>query len=332
MVQRLTGDTQPNQYTKKDKMRLIFAGTPEPAVVALEKLLDSDHEVVAVLTRPDAPKGRGRTLQPSPVAALAQEHGIEVLTPRSIKPDTPDGEVFRSRLEELSPDCIPVVAYGNLITQDLLDAVPHGWINLHFSLLPAWRGAAPVQAAIRHGDPVTGVTTFRIDQGLDTGDILNTLVEPISPTDTSDDVLTRLAYAGADLLVKTMDDLASGKATPRPQVGEASYAHKILTEDAKVNWNATAVDIDRLIRSVTPGPGAWTMLGQQRFKLGPVTYLSAEECSADRGELIIEKNRVLVGTSHGCVKLGMIQPQGKKRMQASDWARGLHNKEGLRFE
>ncbi|AEG81754.1 methionyl-tRNA formyltransferase [Corynebacterium ulcerans] len=313
-------------------MRLIFAGTPEPAVVALEKLLASDHEVIAVLTRPDAPKGRGRTLQPSPVSALAQQHGIEILTPTSIKPGTPDGEAFRARLEELSPDCVPVVAYGNLITQDLLDAVPHGWVNLHFSLLPAWRGAAPVQSAIRNGDAVTGATTFRIDQGLDTGDILGTLKEPINPTDTSDDLLTRLAYAGADLLVKTMDDLAAGKAEPRPQVGEPSYAHKILTDDAQIKWDATGADIDRLIRSVTPGPGAWTTLDGQRFKLGPVTYIPAEECSAAAGEIVIEKNRVLVGTHHGCVKLDMIQPQGKKRMQASDWARGLHNKEGLRFE
>ncbi|ARU46221.1 methionyl-tRNA formyltransferase [Corynebacterium silvaticum] len=313
-------------------MRLIFAGTPEPAVVALEKLLASDHEVIAVLTRPDAPKGRGRTLQPSPVSALAQQHGIEILTPTSIKPGTPDGEAFRTRLEELSPDCIPVVAYGNLITQDLLDAVPHGWVNLHFSLLPAWRGAAPVQSAIRNGDTITGATTFRIDQGLDTGDILDTLEEPINPTDTADDLLTRLAYVGADLLVKTMDDLAAGKAEPRSQVGEPSYAHKILTDDAQVQWDAPGADIDRLIRSVTPGPGAWTTLDGQRFKLGPVTYVPAEECSMVAGELMIEKNRVLVGTNHGCVKLDMIQPQGKKRMQASDWARGLHNKEGLRFE
>lgn len=313
-------------------MRLIFAGTPEPAVVALEKLLASGHEVIAVLTRPDAPKGRGRTLQPSPVSALAQQHGIEILTPTSIKPGTPDGGAFRARLEELSPDCIPVVAYGNLITQDLLDAVPHGWVNLHFSLLPAWRGAAPVQSAIRNGDAITGATTFRIDQGLDTGDILDTLEEPINPTDTADDLLARLAYAGADLLVKTMDDLAAGKAEPRPQVGEPSYAHKILTEDAQVQWDAPGADIDRLIRSVTPGPGAWTTLDGQRFKLGPVTYVPAEECSMAAGELMIEKNRVLVGTNHGCVKLDMIQPQGKKRMQASDWARGLHNKEGLRFE
>ena len=200
-------------------MRIIFAGTPEPAVVALEKLLASSHEVVAVITRPDAKKGRGRTLHPSPVKALAQEHGIEVLTPTTLRPDSEDGQALRARLKELQPEAIPVVAYGNLVTKDLLELPQHGWVNLHFSLLPAWRGAAPVQAAIAAGDEVTGASTFRIEEGLDTGPVLGTVTEEIKPTDTADDLLTRLAYSGGDLLVATMDGLANGELEARPQQG-----------------------------------------------------------------------------------------------------------------
>lgn len=308
-------------------MRLIFAGTPEPAVVALARLLDSGHEIVAVLTRPDAPRGRGRTLHPSPVAALARERGIEVLTPSTLKAGTPDGEAVRARLKELAPEVVPVVAYGNLIPSDLLAVPDHGWVNLHFSLLPAWRGAAPVQAAIRAGEQITGATTFRIDEGLDTGDILATVKEEIRPTDTADDLLTRLAYAGADLLADTMDGLAAGSLVLRPQVGEASHVGKITTEDARIDWNASAEVVDRHIRAVTPGPGAWTMLGEQRLKLGPVTVADTAELAP--GELRVQKDRVSVGTGAGDVLLGGLQPPGKKMMAAADWGRGLQQTEGL---
>ena len=248
-------------------MRLVFAGTPEPAAAALERLIASDHEVVAVLTRPDARRGRGRTLHPSPVKALALEHGIEVLTPESLTRD----DAIRDQLKELAPDAIPVVAYGNLIPADMLDIPAHGWVNLHFSLLPKWRGAAPVQAAIAAGDAVTGATTFRIDEGLDTGDILDTLETVIGEAETSGELLERLAYAGADLLVETMDAFEAGTADPTPQPEEGTYAHKINPADARVDWNQPAAVIDRGIRAHTPAPGAWTMRGEDRFKLGPVT-------------------------------------------------------------
>lgn len=323
-------------------MRIIFAGTPEPAVVALEKLLASEHEVVAVITRPDARKGRGRSLHPSPVKELALQHGVEVLTPTSLKPDTEDGQAIRERLAELAPDCIPVVAYGNLITSDLLDVAPHGWVNLHFSLLPAYRGAAPVQAAIAAGEQVTGATTFRIDEGLDTGPILGTMEEEIRPTDTADDLLTRLAYAGGDLLVETMDGLEAGTITPRPQEGEATYAAKIRTEDARVDWTRPAAEIDRHIRAHTPGPGAWTTLGGERFKLGPVLLTSSAALSSDAaladaaladaaltdatplapGEVRATKKAIFVGTADAPVQLSTIQAPGKKMMNAADWARG----------
>lgn len=303
-------------------MRLIFAGTPEPAVVALRRLLETDHEVVAVITRPDARRGRGRTLHPSPVSALAQERGIEVLTPTTLKAGTEDGDALRARLTELAPDAIPVVAYGNLITKDLLDVPTHGWVNLHFSLLPAWRGAAPVQAAIRAGDDITGASTFRIDEGLDTGPVLGTVTEPIRPTDTADDLLTRLAYSGADLLAATMDGLESGAIVPQPQTGEASHAAKISTEDARIDWSAPAFAVDRHIRAHTPGPGAWTMLGEDRLKIGPVRLLSDDEESLPAGRLAVGRSEVHVGTGAGTVALGQIQPPGKKMMNAADWARG----------
>ena len=314
-------------------MRIIFAGTPEPAVVALQNLIESHHEVAAVTTRPDARRGRGRSLHPSPVKALAEEHGIEVLTPTTLKQGTEDGDALRARLTEIAPEAIPVVAYGNLITEDLLSLPRHGWVNLHFSLLPAWRGAAPVQAAIAAGDKRTGATTFRIDQGLDTGDILATMEETIQPTDTADDLLTRLAYAGGDLLVETMNGLEDGSITPQPQEGEATYAHKISTEDARIDWTAQADIVDRHVRAHTPGPGAWTLLGESRLKVGPVSVVEPAELeelpdaialtSLQPGEVHVAKKEVMVGTGSTPVRLGQIQPPGKKMMNAADWGRGL---------
>lgn len=313
-------------------MRLIFAGTPEPAVVALEELLASEHEVIAVLTRPDAPKGRGRTLHPSPVAALAQRKGIEVLTPATLKAGTADGEAFRARLRELAPDCVPVVAYGNLIPGDILDMVPEGFINLHFSLLPRWRGAAPVQAAIAAGDDVTGASTFRIDEGLDTGEVYGVLEQPISATDTADSLLTTLAYKGAVLLRETMDRIADGTVSPKPQRGEPTHVGKISVEDARIDWHKDAAHIERNIRAVTPVPGAWTQLAGQRFKAGPITISDDPGEKLAPGHVRVEKKRVVVGTGSNNIELGDVQAQGKKRMQASDWARGLHETEGVIFE
>ncbi|MCF4006575.1 methionyl-tRNA formyltransferase [Corynebacterium uropygiale] len=313
-------------------MRLVFAGTPEPAVVALRRLIESEHEVLAVLTRPDAQRGRGRSLRPSPVKACAEEHGIEVLTPRSLKPGTEDGEQLRERLRELAPDCLPVVAYGQLITPDLLDVAPHGWVNLHFSLLPAWRGAAPVQAAIAHGDDITGASTFRIEEGLDTGPVFGTVTEPIGPKDTADDLLTRLAYSGADLLAATMDGLDAGTLEAQPQRGEATYAAKIAVEDARIDWNAPDFDIDRKIRAHTPGPGAWTMLGESRLKIAPVSREDAVPESLGElrpGQIGLTKKDVFVGTATRPVRLSEVQAPGKRRMGARDWARGLHTDEEL---
>ncbi|MBK4166689.1 methionyl-tRNA formyltransferase [Corynebacterium macginleyi] len=313
-------------------MRIIFAGTPEPALVALEKLLASSHEVVAVITRPDAKKGRGRSLHPSPVKVLAQKHGIEVLTPATLRPGTEDGDNLRQRLSELQPEAIPVVAYGNLISKDLLNVPRHGWVNLHFSLLPAWRGAAPVQAAIAAGDDITGASTFRIEEGLDTGPVFGTVTEGITGEDTADDLLTRLSYSGADLLVATMDGLAAGTLDSQPQSGEATYATKISTAAARIDWAQPACAVDRHIRAHTPSPGAWTLLEDARLKIGPVLLTEGIDEHLAPGEALISKDVVYIGTATHPVQLDRIQPPGKKMMNAADWARGLGKNAEVSFQ
>jgi methionyl-tRNA formyltransferase len=313
-------------------MRLVFAGTPAASVPTLEALLDSRHEVAAVLTRPDAPAGRGRKVGPSPIALRAAAAGVEILRPA--RPRDPE---FVARLSEIAPDCCPVTAYGALIPQQVLDIPPQGWVNLHFSLLPAWRGAAPVQHAILHGDEVTGATTFRLVRELDAGPTFGVLTEPVQPSDTAGSLLDRLAVAGAGLLVTTLDMIESGELEARPQPAEGiSLAPKFTTADAELNWKLGASAVSRLIRACTPAPGAWTMLEGTRIKLGPV--LNVTPASPDRpagdegaaaqpepgpGELRVFRDRVLVGTGTRPVQLGDVQADGKRRMPAAEWARGL---------
>ncbi len=303
-------------------MRLVFAGTPQAAVPALEALLGSRHNVAAVLTRPDAPAGRGLQLTPSPVALRAEQAGVEVLKPA--KPGDPD---FLARLRQIAPDCVPVTAYGALIGQQALDIPAHGWVNLHFSLLPAWRGAAPVQHAIRSGDDITGATTFRLVRELDAGPVYGVMTELIGPEDTAGELLDRLSVAGAGLLVATLDGIESGELTARPQSAEGvSYAPKLSTADARVDWKQPALSISRLIRACTPVPGPWTALDGARMKLGPVTLAAPGEdgpAALPPGELRLLRDRVLAGTGTEPVQLGDVQPTGKRVMRAADWARGL---------
>jgi methionyl-tRNA formyltransferase len=302
-------------------MRVVFAGTPPAAVPALNALLNSSHAVVAVVTRPDAPAGRGLRVGQSPVALRAEEAGVEVLKPR--RPRDPD---FLDRLRGIGPDCCPVTAYGALIPQDALDIPPHGWINLHFSVLPAWRGAAPVQHAILHGDDITGATTFRLVAELDAGPVFGVLTEPISPSDTAGDLLGRLSLSGAGLLAATLDGIEAGTLEARPQPAEGvSLAPKITPADAQVNWGNAAVAVDRLVRACAPSPGAWTMLDGSRLKLGPLASAPAAGPVTELapGAVCAGRDRVLVGTGTAPVELGEVQPDGKRRMQAADWARGL---------
>lgn len=303
-------------------MRLLFAGTPAAAVPSLEGLIASPHDVVAVLTRPDAPAGRGRTLRPSPVRELADEHGIEVMAPRRLR-----DEEFRARFAELAVDAVAVVAYGALIPADLLAAVPNGWTNLHFSLLPAWRGAAPVQHAVIAGDEVTGATTFRIEEGLDTGPVYGVLTETIRPRDTAGDLLDRLARAGAGLLVRTMDGIADGALVAVPQGADGvSHAPKLTADDGRVRWSHPALAVDRRIRGCTPEPGAWTTLPDgTRLGLGPVTPVD-EVLPA--GALKVGRHDVLVGTATSAVRLGDVAAPGRRAMPAADWARGARPADG----
>ncbi|WP_026875772.1 methionyl-tRNA formyltransferase [Jiangella gansuensis] len=307
-------------------MRVVFAGTPDVAVPSLRAVLASRHEVVAVLTRPDAPAGRGRKLTPSPVAQLAQEAGVEALKP--LRPRDPD---FVARLGELAPDCAPIVAYGGLIPPAALDVPKHGWVNLHFSLLPAWRGAAPVQHAVMDGDDVTGACTFQLEEGLDTGPVYGLVTEEVRPTDTSGDLLHRLSLSGAELLVRTLDGIDDGSLRPQPQPADGvSLAPKITVDDARVDWTAPAIRVDRVVRACTPAPGAWTTFRGERLKLRPVALERGRDGLAP-GEIVVEKSGVRVGTGSHAVVLGEVQPQGKKAMAATDWARGVRPAEGERL-
>jgi methionyl-tRNA formyltransferase len=309
-------------------MRLLFAGTPAVAVPALEALIGSRHEVVAVLTRADARAGRGRQLVPSPVRQRAEEAGIEVIT------DRPRSEGFVERLEALHIDCAPVVAYGEILPKAVLDVPRNGWVNLHFSVLPAWRGAAPVQRAVIAGDEVTGATTFLIEEGLDTGPVLGTATETIRRRDTSGDLLDRLSRSGAGLLVATLDAIEDGQMIPVPQPTDGvSLAAKLTVDDARVVWTHPAHAVDRLVRGCTPAPGAWTTLPDgSRLGLGPVTPLDEPlEVSLAPGEVQVTKSAVRVGTATVPVELGEVRPAGKKPMNAADWARGARLGDGIRL-
>ena len=307
-------------------MRVVFAGTPEAALPALDAIADSEHDLVAVVTRPDAPAGRGRRLTPSPVAAGAEALDVPVL-----KPAHPRDTDFQGTLRSLAPDCCPVVAYGALLPQSALDIPAHGWVNLHFSLLPAWRGAAPVQHALLAGDEVTGATTFRIVKELDAGPVFGVVTESVRPTDTAGDLLERLSHSGAGLLVATLDGIADGSLEARDQASEGvSLAPKILTDDAEIDWSAPAAAVDRRIRACTPGPGAWSTYAGERIKLGPVTIADPHD-PLGPGQLAVSKRDVCVGTGSGIVRLGEVKAVGKRQMAAADWARGVRVSTGDTF-
>lgn len=307
-------------------MKVVFAGTPDVAIPALDALAASGHELVGVVTRPDAPSGRGRKLVASPVGLRGEELGVPVL-----KPAHPRDPEFQQALKELRPDVCPVVAYGAMLPQSALDIPEHGWINLHFSILPAWRGAAPVQHSIWAGDDMTGATTFRIVKELDAGPMFGVMTERIRPTDTAGDLLGRLAEGGAELLVRTLDGIADGSLEARAQPGEGlSFAPKILVEHAEIDWTDSAVRIDRQIRACTPGPGAWSTWDGERFKLGPVRVATDRE-RLEPGVLEVTKNAVFVGTATHPVELGEVKAFGKKQMRAADWARGVTVPDGARL-
>lgn len=295
------------------------------AVPSLDALVKAGFQIVAVLTRPDAPVGRKRVLTPSPVAARAMELGIEVIRAAKVDAET------TQRIAEFAPDVAAIVAYGGIVPKAALGVPAHGWVNLHFSLLPAWRGAAPVQRSIIAGDDVTGAATFQLEEGLDTGPVFGTLTETVRPEDTAGDLLERLSISGAVLLSQTLSAIDAGQAAPQPQTGEISLAPKLTLDDGRLDWQQPALALNRRARGVTPEPGAWTTLDGQRVKLEPVT-LRPDIKDLPPGSIKVDGKSVLVGTgSHG-VELGRIQPAGKKMMSPADWARGLATPERVVFE
>jgi methionyl-tRNA formyltransferase len=298
-------------------------------VPSLQRLIESPrHDVVAVLTRPDAASGRRAKPSPSPVARLALEHDIPLM-----RPSRPNSDEFVAELTELAPDCCAVVAYGALLSERLLAVPTHGWVNLHFSLLPSWRGAAPVQAALAAGDTVTGATTFQIEPALDSGPVFGVVTETVRPTDTAGELLERLSISGAALLETTLDGIADGSLTPVPQPKDGvTIAPKITVEQARVRWDLPAQVVDRRIRAVTPNPGAWTMIGDLRVKLGPVSVDDSAPEPLPPGLIRVDRDGVRVGTASQPVVLGIIQPPGKKPMNAADWARGARLGEAVRAE
>lgn len=306
-------------------MRVLFAGTPGVAVPSLDALVQAGFDVVAVLTRPDAPVGRKRVLTPSPVAQRAAELGIDVIRAARV-----DAEVT-AKIAAVNPDVAAIVAYGGLIPPAALGVPRHGWINLHFSLLPAWRGAAPVQRAVIAGDDVTGAVTFQLEAGLDTGPVFGTLTESVGPEDTAGLLLERLSHSGAVLLAQTLSAVDAGKAAPQPQQGDVSLAPKLTLEDGRIDWGQPALAIGRRARGVTPEPGAWTTLDGQRVKLEPVR-LRPDVTDLGPGALMLSGKSVLAGTGSHAVELTRIQPSGKKMMAAADWARGMASLESVVFE
>jgi methionyl-tRNA formyltransferase len=306
-------------------VRVLFAGTPPVAVPSLDALVNAGFDVVAVLTRPDAPVGRKRVLTPSPVAQRAAELGLEVIHAARVDAEAID------RISAVQPDVAAIVAYGGLVPPPALAIPRHGWVNLHFSLLPAWRGAAPVQRAVMAGDDVTGAVTFQLEEGLDTGPVFGTLTESVRPEDTAGDLLERLSNSGAVLLAQTLSAIEAGKAAPQPQAGDVSLAPKLTLEDGHLNWSHPALAISRQARGVTPEPGAWTVLDGQRVKLEPVR-LRPEVTGLAPGAVALQAKNVLVGTGSHAVELTRIQPAGKKMMAAADWARGMASLESVVFE
>lgn len=306
-------------------MRIVFAGTPEVALPALQAISDSAHELVAVVTRPDAAQGRSRRLVPSPVASWAQQQGIEVL-----RPDRPGDSDFVARLTALTPDCCPVVAYGALIPAPVLGIPRHGWVNVHFSLLPAWRGAAPVQRAILAGDNRTGISIFDLVPALDAGPVYRREESLLGEMETSGDVLSRLASQGAGALVQVLDELEAGTAvaTEQSEVG-VSLAPKLTVGEARLDWTLSALQLDRTIRACNPNPVAWTTYRGQRVKI----WVGKPQAGTvlEPGELQVGRRDVVVGTGRGVLELLQVQPAGKQPMEAAAWGRGLGPEPG-RFE
>ena len=306
-------------------MRIIFAGTPEAAVPTLQALLSSSHEVALVITRPPARRGRGKTMHPSPVAEVATESGVELLETTTLK----TAEIAQ-RIEDVQADLGVVVAYGGLVPPNVLAMPAHGWVNLHFSDLPRWRGAAPVQWAIREGDATTASCVFNLEEGLDTGDVYSRVEVPIG-RESAGELLASMAEAGASQVLRVVDALADGNTTAVPQSVEGlTHARRLEHIDGYVSFTHDAAHEDRVIRSVTPNPGAYTVLPDgARMKLDKATPMDRDDLAP--GQLEVTKKQVTVGCASGALVLGKVAPAGKSWMDAAAWARGARPSDDLRL-
>ncbi|MGR0317872.1 methionyl-tRNA formyltransferase [Agromyces sp. ZXT2-3] len=306
-------------------LRIVFAGTPAVAVPTLERLAASGHEVVGVVTRPPAPLGRKRVLTPSPVAQAAERLGLPVIDAARLDADATE------RIAALRPDLGVVVAYGGLVREPLLSTPAHGWINLHFSALPAWRGAAPVQRALIAGDAELGASVFRLVPELDAGDVYAARTRRVHPGETAGAALESLAESEAELVLEVVDAIAGGTAVATPQAGEPTFAPKLSIEDGRLDWTRPTAEVDARLRGVTPEPGAHTEIGGIRVKVleavpateGADGSSGAIPTSLEPGELRFERKRVLAGTADGALELRRVQPAGRNPMTAADWWRGL---------
>jgi len=296
-------------------LSLVFAGSPAAAVPSLVALARSDHRIDAVLTREDSPQGRRGVLTATPVAATANELGIPVIRANRL------AGAATEAVTELAPDLGVIVAYGGLVREPLLSTPRLGWINLHFSLLPRWRGAAPVQRAILAGDDLTGASVFQLVPELDAGDVFGQLTQPIGALESAGHLLDSLAQSGAELLLRVVDNLADGTARAQPQVGDVTLAPKLSLEDGRIDWTANAVTIANLIRGVTPEPGAFTTLENTRLKVLDAA-IAREAARLAPGEFAPDGRRLLVGTATDPIELLTVQPSGGKAMSAPDWWRG----------
>lgn len=308
-------------------LRVAFAGTPEVAIPTLRAIAESRHELIGVITRPDAPTGRGRRMTPSAVAQAADELDVPLLKPMSLVDPTIDAV-----MGSWKPDVIIVVAYGLLIPSRLLALPRLGWVNAHFSALPHWRGAAPVQYAIAQGDSTIAVTTFRIEEGLDTGPVLGQS-DPVSIGNREDagHLLGRLALVAVDVVLETLDALAVGTAIQTPQAhADSTYAPRISTDEARIDWSQPVDVVDRWIRACTPAPGAWTTVGGRRIGIGTPSSVHHDDSVAP-ARIVAEKHRVLVGALGGYLELDSVQPMGKKQMSAPDWVRGFRDEPPREF-
>ncbi len=311
-------------------MKLVFCGTPQFAVPSLGALLDAGFEIPLVVSQPDRPSGRGMQVAPTPVKQRALDRGIEVIQPEKIK----NNLEFRSRLEQIAPDVIVVVAYGRIIPQWMLDLPPLGNINGHASLLPKYRGAAPIQWAIANGETVTGVTTMRLDAGLDTGDMLMKRETAIQPTDTAVTLSPRLAALTAELLVETLPALKDGRIAPRKQnEAEATLAPILKKEDGLIDFRRTAAEIWNRLRGFQPWPGAYTSFrGKNLSVIGAMPTSPLNQKKVEWGTLEIDNGRLLAGCGEGTVlELVEVQPEGKKKMAVRDFLNGYRPQSGERL-